>query len=195
MNTGSYGTVQLLPSGQILVNATPETLEQVDQLLRAIRARPTTATPRVSLRYWAVLGTGGSDNSDANNGQVQVRVLGGPTASSSTPVPSALNGVLAELKRFHGDLTFRVLGTAAVVSESGQPSGVDGNPLSTSQLAHVQGDMLNAEINIEIEHTEAVGELEVRTSLKRGEFVVLGESTQQGNTTNGTLFYIVHWPE
>jgi hypothetical protein len=103
--------------------------------------------------------------------------------------------VLAELKRFHGDLTFRVLGTAAVVSESGQPSGVDGNPLSTSQLAHVQGDMLNAEINIEIEHTEAVGELEVRTSLKRGEFVVLGESTQQGNTTNGTLFYIVHWPE
>ena len=67
MTTGSYGTVQLLPSGQILVNATPETLEQVDQLLRAIRARPAAATPRVSLRYWAVLGTRGPNNANANN--------------------------------------------------------------------------------------------------------------------------------
>ncbi len=190
---GSSGRVELLPSGQILVNATPETLEQVEQLLRAIRARPVAATPRVSLRYWAVLGTRGPNN--ANAGQQQVRVLGGPTGSGSTPVPSALDGVLAELKRFHGDLTFRVLGTAAVVSESGQGSSVEGNPLNASQVAHVQGDTLNAEIKIEIRHTEAVGELEVRTSLKRGEFVVLGESSQQGNTVDGTLFYIVHWPE
>jgi hypothetical protein len=192
---GTTGRVELLPSGQILVNATPGSLEQVDQLLRGIRARPPAATPRVSLRYWAVLGTRGPNNANANSGQVSVFRPGGPTASSSTPVPSALDGVLAELKRFHGDLTFRVLGTAAIVSESGQGSEVDGNPLSASQVAHVQGDMLNAEIHIEIAHTEAVGELDVRTSLKRGEFVVLGESTQQGNTTNGTLFYIVHWPE
>jgi hypothetical protein len=42
---------------------------------------------------------------------------------------------------------------------------------------------------------QGVGQLEVRTSLKRGEFVVLGEGSQQINGTDGTLFYIVHWPE
>ena len=41
-----YGRVELLPTGQILVNAEPETLDEVEQLLRAIRARPPGATPR-----------------------------------------------------------------------------------------------------------------------------------------------------
>jgi hypothetical protein len=189
MNTGSYGIVQLLPSGQILVNATPETLEQVDQLLRAIRERPVAATPRVSLRYWVVLGTSPGTTVTTRPG--------------STRPPSGLQEVLTELKRFHGDLQFQVLGTAAVVSESGQPGGVEGLPLSVHQLAHVQGDTLNAEIMIELEQeatlpavgTQTVGELEVRTPLERGEFVVLGESTQQGSGLDGTLFYIVHWPE
>jgi len=175
----TYGRVELLPSGQILVNADPETLEQVDQLLRELRDRPAAATPRVALRYWAVLGTRGPSNATAN-------------APSPTPVPSALNGVIAELERFHGDLTFRVLGTAAVVSESGQEGEVAGTPLSVRQEAHVQGDTLNAEIRIVV---SPVGELEVTTPLERGEFVVLGESTQQAEGVNGTLFYIVHWPE
>jgi hypothetical protein len=188
MNTGSYGTVELLPSGQILVNATPETLEQVDQLLRAIRARPAVATPRVTLRYWAVLGTPAGTTVTARPG--------------STRPPSGLQEVLTELKRFHGDLQFQVIGTAAVVSESGQPGEIEGSPLSASQRAHVQGDTLNAEIRIELNQVfdnglrgDALSELEVQTSLKRGEFVVLGESTQQGSGFDGTLFYIVHWPE
>jgi hypothetical protein len=198
MNTGSYGTVQLLPSGQILVNATPETLEQVDQLLRAIRSRPAAATPRVSLRYWVVLGTRAAQQ---RGGQVTVTIAGN-MVPSTTPMPSALNGVVAELERFHDDLTFRVLGTAAVVSESGQPGGVEGIPLGVTQMAHVQGDRLNAEITMELTlpvswapQPEDVADLEVRTSLERGEFVVLGESTHQGNGVDGTLFYIVHWPE
>ncbi|HJR70396.1 MAG TPA: hypothetical protein VKA43_10180 [Gammaproteobacteria bacterium] len=201
LNTGSYGTVQLLPSGQILVNAPPETLEQVDQLLRAIRERPAAATPRVSLRYWVVVGTRAASNTVAN-GQTTVTVAGNTNTRSTAPIPSALNGVVAELERFHGDLTFRVLGTAAVVSESGQPGGVEGLPLGVTQVAHVQGDRLNAEITMELtlpvnwaQQPENVADLEVRTSLERGEFVVLGESTHQGNGVDGTLFYIVHWPE
>jgi len=173
MNTGSYGTVTLLPSGQILVNATPETLEQVDRLLRELRARPAPATPRVTLRYWALLGS--------------------PSDSPlSTNVPRTLNGVVTEIERFHGKLAFRVLGTAAVVSQSGQGGEVDGTPLSVNQVAHVQGDTLNAELRITL---APVGELEVRTSLRRGEFVVLGENTQKFDDVDGTLFYIVHWPE
>src|SRR5262245_25029885 len=48
----TQGKVQLLPSGQILVNAGPEALEQVDKVLQAIRAHPVTAAPRVELQYW-----------------------------------------------------------------------------------------------------------------------------------------------
>ena len=52
----NMGRVQLLPSGQILVNAEPATLEQVDKVLQTIRARPVAAAPRVELQYWAVVG-------------------------------------------------------------------------------------------------------------------------------------------
>jgi hypothetical protein len=182
VNTGSYGIVQLLPSGQILVNATPETLEQVDQLLRAIRARPAAATPRVTLRYWAVLGTPSdlTANSPANRA-----------------LPPVLNEVLAEVRRFHGNLAFRVLGTAAVVSESGQSGEVHGGGLIVNQTAHVQGDTLNADIEITLHYDpEGIASgVDVQTSLGRGEFVVLGENTQWAGDIQGTLFYIVHWPE
>src|SRR5688572_1401163 len=51
------GRVERLPSGQIVVNASPETLEQVEQVLQTIRSRRVEAAPRVELRYWAVLGS------------------------------------------------------------------------------------------------------------------------------------------
>ena len=58
LSTGStFGNVDLLASGQIMVNASQETLNQVEQVIKAISARPVAATPRASLRYWAVLGT------------------------------------------------------------------------------------------------------------------------------------------
>jgi hypothetical protein len=192
--------VQLLPTGQILVNATPETLDEVEQLLRAIRAHPAGATPRVELRYWVVHGARAAANATPNAQQTVV-VNTVPFAAGAPP-PAALNGVLTELRRFHGDLTFRVVGTAAVVSESGQHGGVEGVPLRVEQRAHVQGDTLNAQVAVRLvqpvtwdPRPQEVGELEVRTSLKRGEFVVLGESTQQSGGSDGTLFYIVHWPE
>jgi hypothetical protein len=173
----TYGRVELLPSGQILVNADTATLQQVEQLLIELRKHPPSQTPRVTVRYWAVLGT--PSDLTAN-------------APANRALPPVLGDVLAEIRRVHGNLAFRVLGTAAVTSESGQDGGVNGTPLNVSQTAHVQGDTLNAEIRMQL---SPVGQLNVRTSLKRGEFVVLGENTQQGGDLDGTLFYIVNWPE
>ena len=152
-----------------------------------MRERPAGATPRVSLRYWAVLGTRAEGNAAA--------------APSTGQVPSVLRDVLAELERFHGELAFSVIGTAAVVTESGQHGGIEGIPLSVEQTAYVQGQTLNANIRIELIYFDAPtnprfgGELEIRSTLQSGEFVVLGESTLQGGRVNGTVFYIVHWPE
>lgn len=186
----SYGTAQLLPNGQILVNAQPQALEQLEQVVKAIRERPVAPAPRVSLRYWAVLGTRAQAN--ASN-------------AVGTPPPPVLNDVLAELKRLNGDLTFRVIGTAAVLSESGQRGEIEGMTLTVKQTAYAQGNAVNAIIEMDLrgrvpappapEGIEFhIGTLKVQTGLQRGEFVVLGESTLQGGGLDGPVFYIVHWP-
>ena len=103
-----------------------------------------------------------------------------------TPTPSSLNDVLAELERLHGDLQFRVIGTAALTSDSGQQGEVSGMTLEVEQTAFVQGDTLNATIRMSLEGRRSfvpidqeefqLGSVEVRTALRRGEFVVLGQS-------------------
>jgi hypothetical protein len=196
---GAFGRVQLLPSGQLLVNAPPETLEQVEQVLQAIRNRPAAATPRVDLRYWAVLGT---------------PLV--PANPPGTAPPRGLNDVLAELERLHGDLHFRVIGTAALISDSGQQGQVVGMALEVEQTAFVQGDTLNARIEMNLRGrlqdlqgrqaenaivnvapigAQDIGSIEVHTALRRGEFVVLGQSELVGGENGGPVFFIVHWPE
>jgi hypothetical protein len=187
----TFGTAQLLPNGQILVNAQPEALEQLEQVIKAIREQPVAPAPRVSLRYWAVLGA-----RDPANG----------TSSIGTPPPPVLNDVLTELKRLNGDLTFRVIGAATLATEAGQHGEVEGMTLSVEQTAYVQGNALNATIEMDLRgRTPAppapegiefhIGTLTVRTALQRGEFVVLGESAVQGGGLEGPVFYIVHWAE
>lgn len=180
------GRVELLPSGQILVNAAPSTLDQVEQLIDAIRKSSVEAAPRVTLRYWAVLGSRATGNAPNNIGVAP---------------PPVLNDVLTELKRLNGDVTFRLLGTAAVTSDSGQHGQIDAPTISVEQIANVQRDMLNAYMRMQLEVDNpkpgdsrvTVGEVELRTTLKRGEFVVLGESQAQIGTLDGPVFYIVHW--
>jgi hypothetical protein len=121
--------------------------------------------------------------------------------------PSVLSDVLGELRRVHGDLTFRVLGTAALVTESGQAGRVGGMPLNVEQQAFVQGERLSAKIDLEVTGIGSpdadiallpVGSLSIHTSLRRGEFVVLGEGELQeilGGGVQRLVFYIVHWPE
>jgi hypothetical protein len=188
VNGASYGRVQQLPSGQILVNAEPETLQQVEQVLAAIRTRSATAAPRAALRYWGVLGA--TPNSAAAD-------------TVGSPPPAVLNDVLSELRRLHGELTFRVLGSAALTTASGQFGEIEGSTLGIKQLAYVQGDTLNAEISMELEAPAPppiggileVGDLALRTTLQRGEFVVLGESDFKTLNLAGPVFYIVHWNE
>jgi hypothetical protein len=199
------GRVELLPSGQILVNASAETLEQVDQVLQTIRNRPAAPTPRADLSYWAVLGSRAS-------------VANPP----GTAPPAALNDVLDELRRLHGDLQFRVIGSAALATESGQPGRVSGMALEVEQTVYVQGDALNAEIEMNLEGSTPaqpapnlppigvgfhIGSVSVRTALRRDEFVVLGQSelvgagadgvvlSQSALGADGPVFFIVHWPE
>jgi hypothetical protein len=186
----AMGRVELLPTGQILVDAEPETLVQIAEVLKGVKERPVGAAQRVALRYWAVLGAPASQTAAA------------PDVPPLTPVPPVLDDVLAELKRFHGDLAFRVIGTATAVTQSGQQGGVDGMPFSVRQTATAQGETLNANIRMELKggflqdpKSQFNGKLEVRTALKRGEFVVLGESTLRGAGFDGTVFYIVHWPD
>jgi hypothetical protein len=183
----SRGRVQVLPSGQILVNADPATLDQVEQVLKAIRANRVVAAPRAELRYWCVLGS-------------RAAVASPPGA----PVPSALGPVLAELERLHGDLNFRVLGAATLATESGQAGRIEGSTLDVEQTTFVQGESLNARIGMDLKSTGqfggardvmARGEIRVQTTLRRGEFVVLGQSEVVGGGLDGPLFFIVYWPE
>ena len=70
----TQGRVELLPSGQLLVNASPETLVQVEQVLQTIRNRPAAAaTPRADLSYWAVLGSRSGRRRSARHGAAELR--------------------------------------------------------------------------------------------------------------------------
>jgi len=187
----AYGRVQLLPTGQILVDARPETHEQIERLLAAVAARQVDVPPppRARFRYWVVLGSRAAE-------------------SGGDPAPSVLSEVLGELERVHGNLTFSALGTATLVTESGQEGEVLGHPLAVAQTAHVQGETASAEIRIRLlivepprggaafsTERETEQELELDVTLERGEFLVLGENTvRTPGGIDGTLFYIVHWP-
>ena len=198
----NMGRVQLLPSGQILVNAEPATLEQVDKVLQTIRARPVAAAPRVELQYWAVVGFRAAAANAAARGP-NVTVVGSRSPADLPPPPSALNDVLAQLKRMHGDLQFRVLGTTSLATQSGQRGEIGGSPLRVDQTTFVQGDTLNARIEMMLTSTAPRGapegfspnRVEVGTSLRRGEFVVLGQSELVGGGFDGPVFFIVHWPD
>jgi hypothetical protein len=198
----TQGKVQLLPSGQILVNAGPDALEQVDKVLQAIRAHPVAAAPRVELQYWAVVGSrpGAANASGApGRAQVDVSVVGSRAPANLPAPPSALNEVLTELKRVHGDLQFRLLGTTSLTTQSGQHGEIGGAPLRVDQTTFVQGDTLNARIEMMLSSTAPEGpppnRIQVGTSLRRGEYVVLGQSELVGGGFDGPVFFIVHWPE
>jgi hypothetical protein len=193
------GRVQVLPSGQILVNAEPATLEQVEQVLKAISAKRVAAAPRVELQYWAVVGSRPAGANAAGRQQTDVTVAGSRNVATLPAPPSVLTDVLAELKRVHGDLQFRLLGTTSLATQSGQHGEIGGSPLQVGQTTFVQGDTLNARIEMMLTSATPEGfspnRVEVGTSLRRGEFVVLGQSELVGGGFDGPVFFIVHWPD
>lgn len=198
------GQIQMLPTGQILIDTNAQRHGQIAAILEEIASYQAEATPRVMLRYWAVLGS--------HEAQQNL------PATAETAVPPVLSDVLAELERVHGDLEFRLIGNASLVSESGQEGNLSGNPLTIRQTARVQGSTLNASLSIDYRYTAIIGQyqgnegaqpfttqqmfqqsIRIDTSIAANEFVVVGESTVRPNTSNageiaGTIFFIVHWP-
>jgi hypothetical protein len=187
--------IQLLPTGQILIDATPEAHQQVAAVLAEIRRHEAEPTPRVRLQYWVVLGA---------------REL-----ANTADMPEALADVLGEIRDAHGPLSFGLLGNATLVTDSGMRGETSGN-LRVNQLAYVQGTRLHAQLTIGFFYTRAVGRngdapanvfqnttldqqgLELNTSMEQGEFVVVGENSitdvVDGQiAVDGTIFYIVHW--
>jgi hypothetical protein len=183
-NRSPRWAVERLPTGQLLVDAPPEGHEQVARVLEAIRASDVRPAERVTLRYWVIYG-------EVNGG--------------TEDVPPDLRGVIAELERVHGDLGFRVLGSASLATESGSEGRINApGGLSVEQIAFVQGEAISAEVRLEFRYgysdqAEGSGQpiaqdLEVETTLGRSDYVVLGESALNGAEASGLLFYVVHWP-
>ena len=127
---GKQCSARLLPSGQLLVEAPTETHGQIAAVLKAVAAHRAGPAPRVTLRYWVVVGTAGAASA----------------ADAKRAPPAALQPVLQQLERVHGDLQFNVAGTAAVTSDgtSGAPAVANGGPLEVSQSARAVGDSLTA---------------------------------------------------
>jgi hypothetical protein len=198
VNTGMASSIELLPTGQILIDAVPETHQQVAAVLEEIRRHEAEPTPRVRLQYWVVLGT--------------------PEVPGDANTPAALEGVLDEIREVHGPLSFQLLGNATLVTDSGM-GGTSSGELVIRQTAYVQGARLHAELSISFQYKVTVGVtqmggqgqptvpmtqmrnqgLELNTSLEQGEFVVVGENSVTDNLfgegeVDGTFFYIVHWP-
>jgi hypothetical protein len=203
--TPAQGRIQLLPTGQLLIDTSAEMHAQVAAVLQSIKNHQAEATPRVTLRYWAVLGTKGSPQDSRIGGDMEV--------------PEILSGVLDELRRVHGDLAFRLYGNATLVSESGQEGDLSGETLNISQRAYVQESKLNVELAVRFNYTvvaeqyrgsgggqgipfQAIQRFEqgvkLNTSLEPNEFVVVGENTIRNSDRvtggiDGTIFYIVQW--
>lgn len=176
--------VQLLPTGQLLVEARPQVHEQIAHVLEAIASRPPSPTPSATLHYWVLLGAPeGRDTGDA----------------SEVVMPPALAPLMSELRRIHGDLRFRLVGSSRLTSQSGQSGELGAVPgVSIDQELYVQGQTLNGEIEISFISRAgggAVRSLDVNAALERGEFLVLGESAIADEELNGTLFFVVQWPE
>src|SRR4029077_3229686 len=80
---------ELLPTGQLLVEAPPTSQAQVAAVLKAIAARNAAPPQRATLQYWVLYG-----------------VPGKPDATDASLKP--LNAVLQQLERLHGELGFSV---------------------------------------------------------------------------------------
>jgi hypothetical protein len=167
-----YGRVQLLPSGQILVD-TPFAARQdeIGVLMAAIADSRPAETPTVSLRYWVLHGEPGGDD--------------------AADLPATLAAVIRELEAVHGELGISVLDAATVTGSSGRRATYHNDRWQISQLIHANGEQLNAQINVDAE-SQAIA---VELALTRGQFLVLGGGTSHRFEMPGVQAVVVNWPE
>jgi hypothetical protein len=184
--------VELLQTGQVLVEAPPASQAQVAAVLKAIAARNAAPTARVTLQYWVIYGAPGK-------------------ASTADPALKPLSAVVQQLERTHGDLAFSVLDTTSLMTQSGSSGGAHGGSLNVDQTIRVSGDDLDLLGRLEFAPKPLLPDLSVKltvsVTIKRGEFVVLGEQSavevvggQPGKDEqldirqkSGMLFFVVHW--
>jgi hypothetical protein len=187
-NPATYATchVELLPTGQIIVEAPAEIHGQIAEVLKAIAVRDAEPTPRITLQYWVVSGSAdGAERAEPPNG---------------------LAPVFAQLRRLHGDLAFAVQESASLTTESGTKATSAAGTLRVENTVRANGNNLRAEIDLE--YTMRPGRacaqagcqpfqqmLGLTTSIKRGEYLVLGERAFNTPDGRGTMFYVVHWPD
>ncbi|MGD8339242.1 MAG: hypothetical protein PVH89_00590 [Gammaproteobacteria bacterium] len=168
------GSVQLLPTGQILVDTYSDARqEEIRAVLEAIASKEPEPTPTIRLRYWVLHGVAGAED--------------------ASDLPSTLDDVVRELEDVHGDLGFEILDAAMLSSMSGEVGVFENDRWEIVQQAFASGeeDRINATLTIEHEFQE----LHIQLALTRGEFVVLGAGTSAQLVEDGVLALIVNWPE
>lgn len=169
-----YGTVEMLPTGQLLVEAPPEGHVQIEAILAAIRARIQVPAPKMMLRYWVLSGVPGRPDNTTGNIRMLARVL-------------------SELEDIHGELGFEVVDTVTLTSQSGGVAEMDGEHLEIVQRAYSDGQIMNAEIELEFERDSIDYLVRAEFTIAPHEFVVLGESSADIDETRGMVFYVVYW--
>jgi hypothetical protein len=181
--------VELLPTSQLIVEAPAPAQSQIAAALKAIAARNAIATPapRITLQYWVLYGDPGK-----------------PDAALKP-----LSSVLEQLKRVHGEFGFSVQDTATITGLAGTNAAARGGALEINENLRANGDSLDliAQISFKQPFAPANGgsasgppqSLSVNVTIKRGEFLVLGERTTReffdDKPGKGMLFYIVNWPQ
>ncbi len=186
---------ELLPTGQLLVTAPDAVQAQVAAALKAIAARNATPTPRVTLEYWVIYG--------------EPRKPNAPNAALKQ-----LDSVLQQLVRTHGELGFSLLDSTSLTTQSGTSGSARGGALQISQRVGANADSVSVSLQLTYspvraaatagadEAAEAVAaaavvaqSLNLEVTIRRGEYLVLGERTAGEPDRSGKLFFVVHWPQ
>jgi hypothetical protein len=70
---------------------------------------------------------------------------------------------------------------------------MDGEHLEIVQRAYSDGQIMNAEIELEFERDSIDYLVRAEFTIAPHEFVVLGESSADIDETRGMVFYVVYW--
>ncbi len=161
------GNVVVAPTGQLLVSAPAAFHEGVKQLADAVKAMPQQSLTSVAIDYWIVRGAPGE-------------------TKVGDDVPKAAAEALAQMG---GGMTLSLWDHTRITSISNERSEVERKGARFEQVASVQGDQVNADVDIQTD----VGRIKLRTALTLDKSTVLIQATDAsaGSMANGAVFYVV----
>jgi hypothetical protein len=168
-------TVEMLPTGQVLIDASAQTHQEIAGVLKAIEAAKPAGSPTLTLRYWVL--SGRPNEPDAADGGLRM-----------------LGPVLKQLEEVHGELGFSVDASLGLTGESGIQTEAGGKPLFVQQLAITDGSTMNLKLELGHENNQMQQGVATSLTMQQGEYVVLGERSEAVDGKPGMLFYVVHWP-